>query len=77
MYCIDGIVAYSIFQMPYEDSERNKIFKKIIKQKKKLYFANEGFKVSNFDDAKRINMIWLIKKTLNKCPNIKDLKYEK
>ena len=31
---INGIIAYSLFQLPYYQGERNKILKKIIKKKK-------------------------------------------
>ena len=47
--------------------------KKFIKNKKTLYFANEGFKVSSQKDAYRVEMIWLIKKNLIKCPGVKDI----
>ena len=29
----DGIVAYSVFQMPFDNKERKKIFNKILKRK--------------------------------------------
>ena len=31
---LDGIVAYSVFQLPFDNIERNKILKKVIKKKK-------------------------------------------
>ena len=31
---IYGVVAYSVFQMPYEDNERRMIYKKILKKMK-------------------------------------------
>ena len=69
---VDGIVAYSIFQMPNDDLKRNKIFSKIIKLKKSLYFATEGLKISNKYEAERIETIWLIRKTLDNCLQIED-----
>ena len=54
---IDGIVAYSIFQMPKDDLERKKIFSKIVKLKKIIFFANEGLKISNKKDGERIEQI--------------------
>jgi len=69
---INGIVAYSIFQMPHDNLERNKIFQKIIKLKKIIYFANEGMKISNKSEVERVESIWLVKKFLSKCLNIKD-----
>ena len=69
---VDGIVAYSIFQMPYDNFERQKIFSKIIKKNKIIFFANEGLKISNKIEMKRIEKIWLVKKVLNKCLKVED-----
>tara|TARA_B110000438_G_scaffold302055_1_gene358607 strand:- start:1656 stop:2066 length:411 start_codon:yes stop_codon:yes gene_type:complete len=69
---VDGIVAYSIFQMPYDNFERKKIFSTIIKKKKKIFFATEGLKISNMLEMKRIEKIWLVKKVLNKCLKVDD-----
>ena len=38
---IDGIVLYSFFQMPIDESKRNQIYQKILKNKKELHFALE------------------------------------
>jgi sporadic carbohydrate cluster protein (TIGR04323 family) len=69
---VDGIVAYSIFQMPYDNFERKKIFSTIIKKKKKIFFATEGLKISNKLEMKRIEKIWLVKKVLSKCLKVDD-----
>ena len=54
---IYGVVAYSVFQMPYEDKIRRMIYKKILKKGKKIFFACEGLKISNAKDIKRIENI--------------------
>ena len=66
---LDGIVAYSVFQLPEENNERKKILKEILKKKKFFYFALENLKVSKFSDIQKIDNIWLIKKTLPYCLN--------
>ena len=66
---LDGIVAYSVFQLPEENNERKKILKEILKKKKFFYFALENLKVSKFSDMQKIDNIWLIKKTLPYCLN--------
>ena len=66
---LDGIVAYSVFQLPEENNERKKILKEILKKKKFFYFALENLKVSKFSDIQKIENIWLIKKTLPYCLN--------
>ena len=65
----DGIVAYSLFQLPPNYNERNKILKKIIKNKKFIFFAVEEAKVLSLKDINNINSTWEIKKTLPLCPN--------
>ena len=64
---IDGIVAYSIFQMPKDVSIRLKIMNKILKKNKYFYFALEDFKVSNTNDLKNFMEIWSVKQALPMC----------
>ncbi len=65
----DGIVAYSLFQLPPIFKERNKILKNIIKKKKFIFFAVEQLKVEQLNDIDNINVIWDVKKTLPYCLN--------
>ena len=65
---LEGIVAYSVFQMPYDNLKRKKIFDKILKKKKKIFFACENLKISNKKDIDRIENIWNLKKISFKCP---------
>ena len=60
---IDGIVAYSIFQLPENTLSRLSIIKEIIKQKKELHFACENMKIENNDDFEKIETMWQIKIT--------------
>ena len=65
---LDGILAYSIFQLPENDDWRKKILRKIIKKKKEIHFAVEDFSVRKEEDIQKLQEIWLIKKTLQFCP---------
>lgn len=65
----DGIIAYSLFQLPHDQKERIKILNKIVKKKKFIIFASEKTKVSNLRELDHINSIWQIKKTLPYCPS--------
>ena len=65
----DGIVAYSLFQLPSEINKRNKILKQIIKNKKTISFAVEQVSVSNLNDIDNLNSIWEVKKILPDCLN--------
>ena len=71
---IHGIVAYSVFQMPYDNLKRDKLFKKILKKKKEIFFACENLKISNLKDIDRIKKIWSLKKISYKCLKPKDFK---
>ena len=65
-----GLVLYSLFQMPEDNNERLSLFKRILKKKKKLFFALEDLKLTSTDELTEINNLWLIKKSLNKISNI-------
>jgi len=64
---LDGIVAYSIFQLPIDNKKRYKVLNQIIKKNKKFYFALENMKLVNKKDLEKIENIWLLKKTLPDC----------
>ena len=64
---IDGIIAYSIFQMPGNVLNRLKVMKEILKKHKYFYFALEDFKVSNESDLKKFEEIWNVKQVLPNC----------
>ena len=72
---IDGIGFYSLFQLPESDKKRREFLSKIIKKKKFIFFAVENKVISSKTDIERIENIWLIKKTLLKCPTEIDFKY--
>jgi sporadic carbohydrate cluster protein (TIGR04323 family) len=57
----DGILFYSLFQLPKEEEFRKKIYNKIIKSKKSLYFAVENAFIKEKIDIKRIEEIILLK----------------
>jgi len=64
---LDGIVAYSVFQLPMDNKKRYTVLNKIIKKNKKFYFALENMKLVNQKDLETIENIWLLKKTLPDC----------
>ena len=65
---IDGIVAYSLLQLPSNYNERNKILTTIIKKKKFISFAVEQKTISNSKEINNINSILKIKETLFSTP---------
>ena len=47
---IDGIITYSMFQLPFEDNQRVEIYNKIIMQNKSIHFAVERISINNFHE---------------------------
>lgn len=71
---IDGVVSYSLYQLPEDTESRQEIYKKIIKKKKEFHFALEGLKITNKFEVEKIEKLWLIKKILPYCPKTLDIK---
>ena len=61
---IDGIVMYSLFQLPESLKERNKILNNILKKNKIVCFAVEKIKVVKKKDLAKVNILWKIKQSL-------------
>jgi len=70
---IDGIVAYSIFQMPEDDTERQSIFNSVLSLKKEIHFAVEGLSIYDNETYNHIENIWKVKKTLPHCESLEIL----
>ena len=64
---IDGIIAYSVFQLPEDNKTRRQILDDIIFKKKEIHFAVENIKVENINDVENINNLWLVKKSMKNC----------
>jgi len=69
-----NIVFYSLFQLPTDNEKRLKIIKKLIKKRKKLFFAIEDIVVKKNSDIKKIEDIWYIKKISKKCLSTEELR---
>jgi len=64
---IDGIVAYSVFQMPEDDLQRRDFFKKILLLNKEIHFAAEDLFLHDNNTFDQIEEIWQVKKTIPSC----------
>ena len=67
----DGIVFYSLFQLPEDNKIRQHKLELILKKKKIIASACERILVSNLEDITRVENIWQIKKVIPKCEIIK------
>ena len=53
----DGIIFYSLMQLPINKQKRHHLFKKIINKKKQIHFALENIEAinkKNFEDIEKI-----------------------
>ena len=64
---IDGIVAYSLFQLPEDQNSRLEVYKKILYSKKEIHFSVESLKITTQEDIEKIENIWLVRQSLPSC----------
>ena len=64
---INGIVAYSLFQMPENQEKRLQIINKILNRNGELHFALENLKISVDSEIDRVENIWLVRQTMPNC----------
>ena len=64
---VDGIVAYSLFQLPENQDSRLRIINDILDRNGELHFALESMKISNKSEIERLEKIWLVRKTIPTC----------
>jgi len=67
MPVINGIVAYSIFQLPENQEKRFQIINRILEKNGEIHFALENLKISNEMELARVENIWLVRQTLKNC----------
>jgi sporadic carbohydrate cluster protein (TIGR04323 family) len=65
---LDGIIAYSLFMLPTEQSARARIWDRFLSVGKSFHAALEGFCVSAEEDVRRVEDIWLARLILPHCP---------
>ena len=64
---VNGIVMYSIFQLPYDEKKRTIIMKKLFKKSKFLSFAMENITIKNKKDLVKLNSIIKLNFLLKHC----------
>ena len=69
---IDGLIFYSVFQLPKNNEIRNNVYKRIINSRKEIHFAVEEMKLKEYSDVDEIEHILQIKEYLPNC--LKSLK---
>ena len=69
---LDGIVAYSLFQLPESPQKRLKIYDQVFAQKKSLHFAVETLILQSVEDCQQIEDIWGVFQVMQHVPNVQD-----
>ena len=64
---LDGIVFYSLFLLPEQKLERDRVTHIILDNNKIIHFAVEGLLMSNKTEQNRIETIWQVKNVLPNC----------
>lgn len=64
---VEGIVAYSIYQLPEDKEKRMNFYNRIISAGKKFYFAIEGLKIEEIRETCLVEEIWSIRSVLGQC----------
>lgn len=64
---IDGIVFYSLYQLPLQPEKRKLIYSRVLRAQKSLHFAAEGMSISNSNEIESVENCLLVKATLDHC----------
>jgi sporadic carbohydrate cluster protein (TIGR04323 family) len=64
---VNGIIAYSLFQMPDNQKLRISIYNDIISNGGEIHFAVERLEIRNLSDIERLENIWSVRKTMEYC----------
>ena len=65
----DGVIFYSLFQLPIKKKDRHQIYDDIVKNKKQLHFVVENISAKNKNDFIQIEKIFLLKVQTIKIQN--------
>ena len=57
---LDGIVCYSLFQLPTDRIKRMRLFERVIDNERELHFAVESLSIFETEHIKRIEDIWSV-----------------
>ena len=63
----DGILMYSITQLPIRPFQRETLYHRIIESGRSLHFAVEGMSITQKCDVVAVEQCLLVKATLDKC----------
>jgi|GEM_PF-513555 len=62
-----GVVLYSLFQLPRNSEKRNRIYNLILENQIEIHAALEGLVIKDKESVQRVEDIWLVQQTV--CPD--------
>ena len=65
---VDGVVAYSLFQMPEIQKDRLQIYHNILDKSGEIHFVLESLKIEVSSEIEIVENIWLVRQALPSCP---------
>lgn len=71
---IDGIVCYSLQQLPNDRTRRQQVFGRIIDARRSVHFAVEGLSVCDWAGAGRVDEIAQVQSLMPLCLPVKELR---
>ena len=71
---IDGVVFYSIEQLPTEDRDRSEFFSRMISTGRSCYFSVEDLCVHDSESLERLEQVLCIKQVMSACLSTETLK---
>ena len=70
---LDGIVFYSLSQLPEKDKQRMELFRRVISVKRCVHFSVEGLCVTDWASARRVEQILQVQSVMPACLSTKSL----
>jgi len=66
---IDGILAYSVFQLPEDGRHRASVLERVVGQGKQAHFAVEDIVVDSAESAAAVEVLWRVRTALDAAPD--------
>ena len=65
---VDGILAYSVFQLPEDPVHRASVLDRVVSQGKEIHFAVEDIVVGSRASADDVEVLWRVRLALGSAP---------
>lgn len=67
---LDGIIFYSLFQLPIRSSARREIYDRVLDAGAVAHFAVERLAIATAGDVSRLEDIWHVQQAVPLCPTV-------